>query len=149
MRLFTHLLLFCGLALTLSAAKNSAGQDAATSADAKQLISIEKELDAAENKHDTSVAEKYLASDYVIKSMEGKVYDKQSTIESIKTAANAQEHPEGGFSDFKTAVLGEFALVTFTANYELPEKKVTFRIADVFRKESSGWKLAARTASTR
>jgi hypothetical protein len=112
----------------------------------KQLMKIEKEMLKGEETGNTEAAEKYLASDYVVKGQEGKMWDKASAIQSIKETKSG-ESPKESMRDFKSAILGNYALVTFTFDGQLPNMHMTMQMADVFRKEADGWKLAARTGT--
>lgn len=142
-------LLICAFSLVATPVP---GQTASRNSDEQRLIEIENILNEADAHHNADQSSKYLDDDYLIKSMEGKVYDKSATLESVRLAAEAerktgQRRPVPMLESLKTAVLDASALVVFRLTVGTDKQTLHCQVTDTFLKRTDDWKLVGRAAT--
>jgi hypothetical protein len=116
------------------------------------LIEIEHQLNDADAHHDAGQMSKYLDDDYLIKSLEGKVWDKSATLESVRLEAeaelkNSQSQPVPVMDGLKAAVLDGSALVIFNLTVGTDKRTLHCQMTDTFLKRTDDWKLVGRVAT--
>jgi uncharacterized protein DUF4440 len=127
-------------------------QTAGRNSDEQRLIEIERELNEADAHHNVDLTSKYLDDAYLIKSIEGKVYDKSATLESMRLEAaaeqkTAQRQPVPVLEGLKAAVLDRSALVVFQFTVGADKQTLHCQTTDTFLKRTDDWKLVGRAAT--
>jgi len=142
-------LLICAF---LPVARPALNQTTSRNSDERRLIEIENILNEADAHHDADQSSKYLDDDYLIKSMEGKVYDKSATLKSMRLDAEAerktgQPQPVPALESLRTAVLDGSGLVVFRVTVGTDKQTLHCQVTDTFLKRTDDWKLVGRAAT--
>lgn len=135
----------------LSIATPVLSQTSSRTTDDQRLIEIERQLNEADAHHNADQASQYLDDDYLVKSMEGQVFDKSAALASIRLEADAerkpgQSQPAPPLEGLRTAVLDRSALVVFNFAIDLGKQTLHCQVADTFLKRTDDWKLAGRSS---
>ena len=127
------------------------GQTRSAKTDEQTLIQIEHLLNEADSNHDAEQASKYLDHDYIVKSFrDGNLYDKPSTLDSIRREAKSNKSdPEPKMDELRVEVVSnERARVSFKYIAVLGNNEIlSCQLVDTFFKRADGWKLRRRTGS--
>lgn len=129
-------------------------QVANSASDEQALVEIERQISDADARHDADQMSKFLDDAYLIKSMEGDVFDKSATLRSMRLDADAEKKtgkslPAPLLEDVKTAVLGGSAVAVFNFTIDLGNRSLHCRMTDTFLKRTDVWKLVGRNSVCR
>ena len=129
-------------------------QAASNVSDEQILLGIERQMNDADAHHNADQMSKFLDDAYLIKSMEGDVFDKSATLASMRLDADAEKKtgkslPAPLLEDVRTAVLGGSALAVFNFTIDLGNRSLHCRMTDTFLKRTDGWKLVGRNSVCR
>ncbi len=129
-------------------------QAASSVSDEQALLEIERQINDADAHHNADQMSKFLDDAYLIKSLEGDVFDKSATLASMRLDADMERKtgkllPAPLVEDAKTAVLGGSALAVFNFTIDLGNRPLHCRMTDTFLKRNDGWKLVGRNSVCR
>ena len=140
------------LAIALSPVIPSAsGQNPGTTGDEQKLMEIERQMNDADARHDAEQMSKFLDDAYLVKSMDGKVFDKSAALMAIRMdaaqAGGAPDPPAAPKLDgLKVATLEESGLAVSTVTMAMGSRTLRCRMTDTFLRRADGWKLVGRAA---
>lgn len=145
----------CLIVLTLCAAALPAlSQETSSVSDGQTLLKIERKMNDADAHHNADQMSKFLDDDYLIRSIDGKVFDKSETLASVRLEAEAEKKtgksmPAQKLENLKTAVLGGSAMVVFGLTIDMGNRSIHCRMTDTFLKRADGWKVVGRNSVCR
>ena len=139
------------LAIALSPVIPSAsGQKTVTTGDEQKLMEIERQMNNADARHDAEQMSKFLDDAYLVKSMDGKVFDKSAALMAIRMdaaqAGGAPDPPAPKLDGLKVATLEESGLAVSTVTMAMGSRTLRCRMTDTFLRRADGWKLVGRAA---
>ena len=128
-------------------------QSSATRQDSQRLMAIERQINDADARHDAESMANILDDGYLIKSSDGKVFDKAATLTSVRLeAAEAKKaakpsSPAVDLEGLNATTIEGSGLAVSSLTMDLGERKLHCRMTDTFIKRDDGWKLVSRVAA--
>jgi hypothetical protein len=127
-------------------------QGQAIKADQEALLALEQQIYSADARHDIEATSGYFDDAYLIKSVEGRVYDKSSALKSMQMDAEqerktATKQSPAKIENAQSSVLENSGLVVYRLSIDAGNQTMSCDMTDTFIRRSGTWKLASRVAN--
>jgi ketosteroid isomerase-like protein len=141
-RIFIPLCLAAGLALCVHVADASRSANASAAEDAKAVVALDTEYQAAVKINDAATMERLLADDYILVTGSGKVYTKADLVNEARAGHIVYEHQEDTEQTART--WGDTAVITAKLWMKGTEDGKPFDktawFSDTYVRTKAGWR---------